>query len=107
MYQIYFYVPESHLETVKTALFAKGAGLYKAYDHCCWQVRGEGQFRPMDNSQPFLGQINQLEKVVEYKVEMVCTEAAIKGVLQALITSHPYEEPAYGVCKILTLADFQ
>ena len=107
MYQIYFYVPESHLEMVKAALFAEGAGLYNAYSQCCWQVRGEGQFRPLENSQPFLGQLNQLEKVVEYKVEMVCAETAIKEVLQALVASHPYEEPAYGAYKMLTLADFQ
>ena len=105
MYKLSFYVPESHLELVKNAVFIKGAGHYKAYDQCCWQVRGEGQFRPLVNSRPYLGQINQLEKVIEYKVEMICTAAAIKEVVQALLSSHPYEEPAYEVYKILTVED--
>ncbi len=102
MYKLSFYVPESHLEPVKSALFAKGAGHYKAYDQCCWQVRGEGQFRPLVNSEPYLGRVNQLEKVVEYKVEMICTDAVIKEVVQTLLSVHPYEEPAYEVYKILT-----
>lgn len=105
MYKLSFYVPEVHLEPVKNALFAKGAGHYKTYDQCCWQIRGEGQFRPLVNSKPTLGQVNQLEKVIEYKVEMICTAAAIKEVVQALLDVHPYEEPAYEVYKILMLGD--
>lgn len=105
MVKLCFYVPESHLESVKMALFAKGAGHYKAYDQCCWQVRGEGQFRPLQHSQPFLGLVNQLEKVLEYKVEMLCTDDVIKDVLSALIKAHPYEEPAYEIYRILTAED--
>jgi hypothetical protein len=105
MLKLCFYVPESHLESVKMALFAKGAGQYKAYDQCCWQVRGEGQFRPLQHSQPFLGLVNQLEKVLEYKVEMLCADGIIKDVLSALINAHPYEEPAYEIYRILTAED--
>jgi hypothetical protein len=105
MYKLSFYVPEAQLERVKSALFAKGAGQYKAYDQCCWQTRGEGQFRPLADSKPALGQVNQLEKVIEYKVEMICTATAIKEVVQTLLDVHPYEKPAYEVYKILTLED--
>ena len=97
MYKLSFYVPESHLETVKAALFAKGAGHYNAYDQCCWQVRGEGQFRPLADSRPYSGKIRQLEKVDEYKVEMICIDAVIKEVVQTLLSVHPYEEPAFDV----------
>jgi hypothetical protein len=105
MYKLSFYVPESHLAPVKNALLAKGAGRYKAYDQCCWQVLGEGQFRPLANSQPYLGKVNQLEKVSEYKVEIICNDAAIKEVVQTLLSVHPYEEPAYEIYKILTVED--
>lgn len=106
MYKLCFYVPESHLEAVKNALFAKGAGGYKTYDQCCWQVRGEGQFRPLANSRPYLGKPHQLEKVVEFKVEMICTDAVIQEVAHTLLTVHPYQEPAYAIYKILTVEDF-
>lgn len=106
MYKLSFYVPDSHLESVKKALFAKGAGQYKAYDQCSWQVRGEGQFRPLTDSRPYLGKTRQLEKVAEYKVEMICIDATIKEVVQTLLSIHPYEEPAYEIYKILTLEDF-
>jgi hypothetical protein len=106
IYKLSFYVPESHLEPVKNALFAKGAGHYNAYDQCCWQVRGEGQFRSLADSRPYLGETGRLEKVAEYKVEMICNDAAIKEVVQTLLSTHPYEEPAYEIYKILTVEDF-
>lgn len=103
MYKITFYVPESHLEPVKAALFAAGAGRIGAYDACAWQVRGQGQFRPLPGSNPFLGKTGQVEHVDEYKVELVCDDASIHRAVAALKEVHPYEEPAYDVVRLLDL----
>ena len=100
-------MPESHLEIVKQALFDEGAGRYNNYDQCCWQTLGEGQFRPLAGSAPFLGEAQILERAAEYKVEMVCRDEIIKNAVQALIKSHPYEEPAYEVYPILTIGDLE
>ncbi len=99
-YKLSFYVPESHLQAVKTAVFSAGAGRIGSYDSCCWQVAGQGQFRPLQGSRPFLGQQGQLESVAEYKLEMLCDEACIRQVLQALKAAHPYEEPAFDVIRV-------
>ena len=103
MYKICFYVPESHLEQVKNALFDKGAGKIGNYDSCCWQIAGQGQFRALSGSQPFLGQHGTLEKVEEFRVELVCADELIEEVIASLKYSHPYEEPAYDVVKIESL----
>jgi hypothetical protein len=102
IYKLSLYVPASHLEQVKEALFAAGAGQFKGYDHCCWQTLGEGQFRPLAGSQPYLGETAKLERVVEYKVEMICSAMLIRPALQALLKAHPYEQPAYEVYQILS-----
>ncbi len=102
MYSIIFYVPASHLESVKTALFDKGAGRVGNYDCCCWQTLGTGQFRPLPGSQPHVGKENIVERIEEYKVEMVCQEKNLKKVIVALLENHPYETPAYAVHKIHT-----
>lgn len=103
MYTLIFYVPESHLEVVKQALFAAGAGTVGDYKNCCWQVLGQGQFQPMAGSQPFIGSQGQLEQVAEWRVELVVAAAVIEPVVGALKAAHPYEEPAYAV---YTLAEF-
>lgn len=102
MYKLCFYVPESHLQAVKDALFEAGAGRIGNYADCCWQVRGEGQFRPLAGSQPQIGKQNRLACVTEYKVEMVCEDARVQAVVNVLCRVHPYEEPAYDVTKIET-----
>ncbi|MEA3299109.1 MAG: YqfO family protein [Pseudomonadota bacterium] len=103
MYKLCFYVPETHLELVKNAVFDTGAGQIGDYDRCCWQTLGQGQFRPLAGSNPFLGQEGWVEQVPEYKVELVCEDHLIEAAIEALINAHPYEEPAYDV---ITLEDF-
>ncbi|MFL1455335.1 NGG1p interacting factor NIF3 [Marinobacter sp. GN3S48] len=100
MYKLCYFVPETHLEQTKAALFETGAGRIGDYDCCAWQCRGQGQFRPLDGSQPFLGQQGELEVVDEYKVELVCKDELISEALAAFKKAHPYEEPAYEVYRM-------
>lgn len=100
MYKLAFFVPESHVEEVKKAVFAAGGGRLGDYDLCAWQVLGQGQFRPLDGSQPFLGQSGQIERVQEWKVELVVADEWIRSVVMALKQSHPYETPAYEVWRL-------
>ena len=102
MFKLGFYVPESHLEQVKEAVFAAGAGRVGDYDRCCWQVLGEGQFRPLGGSEPYLGKEGIVERLEEYRVELVCADDCVKQVVSALITTHPYEEPAWDLVRMVT-----
>lgn len=99
MLQLTFYVPYSHLEKVKDALFVAGAGKIGNYDRCSWQTTGKGQFRPLDESNPSIGKIGTTEKIIEYKVEMVVQKKDLKNIIHKLKESHPYEEPAYFVTE--------
>ncbi|OEY65016.1 YqfO family protein [Marinobacter sp. X15-166B] len=103
MYKICFFVPERALETTKQALFDAGAGRIGDYDRCAWQVLGQGQFRPLQGSQPHIGSQDHLEVVSEYRVEMVCESAFIRQAVAALKAAHPYEEPAYEVYRLESL----
>ncbi|POF42820.1 NGG1p interacting factor NIF3 [Pseudomonas laurylsulfativorans] len=100
MYKLSFFVPTSHVEDVKIAVFAAGGGRIGDYDHCAWQVLGTGQFRPLDGSQPFIGEAGQVEQVEEWKVELVVADELIRSVVAALKQSHPYETPAYEVWRL-------
>lgn len=100
MYKLVFFVPETHVEAVKTAVFAAGAGRIGNYDCCAWQTLGEGQFRPLPGSDPFLGNTGTLETVAEYRVEMVCADERIADALKALRQAHPYEEPAFDIWRL-------
>jgi hypothetical protein len=103
MHKLVFYVPESHVEQVKAAVFNAGGGRMGDYDCCAWQTLGQGQFRPLPGSDPYIGAINRLERVDEFRVEIICDDPCVTAVLAALREAHPYEEPAYDIWR---LADF-
>ncbi|HEY8939075.1 MAG TPA: NGG1p interacting factor NIF3 [Cellvibrio sp.] len=103
MYKLVFFVPESHLEQVKTAVFSAGAGRIGNYDQCCWQVQGSGQFRPLAGANPYIGNSGQLETLPEYRVEMVCADEFIQAAVAALRAAHPYEEPAFDVWHLVAV----
>ncbi len=100
MYKLTVFIPESHLESVKEALFKAGAGRYANYECCCWQTLGTGQFRPLDGSHPFIGAPGRIERVREWRVEMICADEYVKGVVVALRANHPYEEPAFDLVRL-------
>jgi len=100
MYHIFFYTPKESCEAVKEAMFSAGGGKIGNYRKCSWQVLGEGQFEPLEGANPHIGEIDKIERVQEYRVEMVCQEQCLNDVIEALKLSHPYEEVAYGVIKL-------
>lgn len=103
MIKLTVFIPDEALEQVKTALFEAGAGKIGNYDKCCWQVKGEGQFRPLSGSSPHIGTQNQFETVAEWRVEMVVADDKIAAVIAALEQAHPYETPAYDAIKVLDI----
>lgn len=107
MYKLVFFVPESHLEEVKAAVFAAGAGKIGNYDQCCWQVLGRGQFRPLAGANPYFGKTDELACLPEYRVEMVCCDEYIRATIAALHAAHPYEEPAFDLSLLVNSEDLQ
>ena len=100
MYKLVFFIPEEYKENVKKALFDAGAGKYEGYDMCSFEVKGTGQFRPLTGSNAFLGKEGELERVTEYRIEMLCLGRCIENVVETLLKVHPYEEPAYEIYKV-------
>lgn len=99
-HKLELYVPETHLEAVKEALFSAGAGRIGNYDKCCWETLGAGQFRPLDGSNPFIGKPGDVESVQEWKIELVCETRLLDAALKAMKAAHPYETPAYQVWPV-------
>jgi hypothetical protein len=93
------YIPEADTDRVLAALFAAGAGSIGAYRECAFVSAGTGQFRPVEGADPAVGQVGQLERVAELRVELVLPRARRAEVVAALRAAHPYEEPAFHVLE--------
>ena len=101
-YVLMVYVPSSHLDCIKQALFAQGAGRLGHYRACCWQVAGQGQFVPDQSAKPMMGKAETLTQLEEYRIEMVVPVSLKCQVRAALLSAHPYETPAYHFIKVET-----
>ncbi|MCD7033074.1 Nif3-like dinuclear metal center hexameric protein [Metabacillus sp. GX 13764] len=90
-------VPASHTEEVKAAAAKAGAGHIGSYSHCFFSAKGEGQFLPLEGTDPYIGEQGKLEKTEELKLETIFPEEVQRAVIQAVVKAHPYEEPAYDI----------
>jgi dinuclear metal center YbgI/SA1388 family protein len=91
------YIPESHLEKVRDALFEAGAGVIGNYDQCAFTTPGTGSFRGNDKSNPFIGEKGRLHFENEIRLETVLFSHLKNKVTKALLDTHPYEEVAYDI----------
>lgn len=100
MKKLVFFVPKDDAEKVKNAIFNAGAGTIGNYDRCSFEIEGVGQFRPNSGAKPHIGQVGNIEKVLELKVETICPDTKVTQVIKALREAHPYEEPAIDLYQL-------
>ncbi|MDF2726366.1 MAG: hypothetical protein K0Q59_6044, partial [Paenibacillus sp.] len=69
------FVPQTHQEQVRTALFNAGAGWIGNYSHCSFNIPGTGTFKPQEGTDPYIGQAGKLEQVNEVRIETIVPES--------------------------------
>lgn len=94
------FVPRSHAEAVRRALFAAGAGHIGAYDECSFNTEGTGTFRGGEGANPFVGERGRRHSEPESRIEVVCPVHREAAVVAAMIEAHPYEEVAYDMLPL-------
>jgi dinuclear metal center YbgI/SA1388 family protein len=95
--KVVVFVPDSDLTKVSDAMFVAGAGVIGEYRECSFRLAGTGTFHGSDASNPTVGTKGRREEVNEWRLEVVCPEAAVDAVVTAMRRAHSYEEPAYDV----------
>ncbi len=100
-YKLVVFVPQGHQDQVREALAQAGAGWIGNYSHCTFQTVGTGTFQPGAGAKPFIGQVGELEKAEEYRLETIVPARLAGKVIKALLKAHPYEEVAYDLYPLL------
>ncbi|MEG1545701.1 MAG: Nif3-like dinuclear metal center hexameric protein [Bacteroidaceae bacterium] len=89
------FVPIAQANKVREALFDAGCGSIGNYNSCSYNIEGEGTFRAGEGTHPFCGTINELHTEKEVRIETILPAYCQATVTKVLLSSHPYEEPAY------------
>jgi len=96
-YKLSVFIPTTHVEKVANAVFNAGGGIIGEYSNCSFRSEGEGTFKGSNISNPIVGTKGKYEKVKEIKLEVLVNSWKLNVVLNAMLTAHPYEEPAYDI----------
>ncbi|HXD77440.1 MAG TPA: Nif3-like dinuclear metal center hexameric protein [Puia sp.] len=99
--KLHCFVPVAHLEAVRVAVFAAGAGEIGRYDECSFGVEGAGTFKAGAGADPFVGQIGKRHEEKEARLEVVLPVHLSRAVVSAMIAAHPYEEVAYDLVPLV------
>ena len=94
------YIPESHLEVVRNALFEAGAGVIGNYDQCGFATSGTGSYRGNEMTKPFRGENGKIHFEKEIRFETILFSHLKDKVTKALLEAHPYEEVAYDLYSL-------
>ncbi len=94
------FVAETHLVAVRDAVTGAGAGRIGRYSDCTFTLHGEGSFRPLPGSHPYLGQEGVQQFVPEARLEAVYAPYREAAMLAAMRRAHPYEEIAYDIVEL-------
>jgi dinuclear metal center YbgI/SA1388 family protein len=97
LYKLVCYIPEEHADKVRQGIFASGAGQIGNYDSCGYNMEGEGSFRANEAANPFVGQQGELHYEKEVRFETIVPAHLLHAAKEAMLQSHPYEEPAYDI----------
>lgn len=101
LYKLIVYVPESHVESVRQALGNNGLGHIGDYSHCSFNTEGTGTFKPLEGTDPFIGEKDEIAYVKETKIETVVKEEDVERAIHVVKNSHPYEEVAYDIYQLV------
>ncbi|MDO4538299.1 MAG: hypothetical protein Q4B54_09075 [Coriobacteriales bacterium] len=95
------FVPQTHLDTMKQALWDAGVGHIGNYDHCLSYSPVMSCWRPLEGTHPYLGSEGQTSEEPEYKIEACCFIEQVDDAIAAVKAAHPYEEPVINVLPLL------
>jgi len=102
-YKIVVFVPNKNLDEVRNAMAKAGAGVIGNYTQCSFASPGTGTFFGGEGADPTIGAAGQLERVPEWRLEMVVPAENAEAVVAAMKATHPYEEPAYDVYQLVDI----
>ena len=94
------YVPLSHADQVRNALFVAGAGNIGNYTETSFNTEGSGTFKANEDANPYVGEAGVRHTESEIKIETIYPLNLESKVLMALILAHPYEEVAYDLYSL-------
>ncbi len=99
------FAPKEAARGILDAVSGAGAGHIGLYERCAFMNEGEGTYKPLMGSQPLIGEVGRVETAPELRIEIVLRAEQKASVVKALLSAHPYDEPAFDLYPIEPLPE--
>ncbi len=94
------FVPKNAADKLRNAFFEAGAGAIGKYSECSFNSEGTGTFKPLEGSNPAIGEQGKRHEEPEMKVEVIFPAYLEQKLLETMVENHPYEEVAYDIIAL-------
>lgn len=101
--KVHVFCPTNAADVVRLAIGDAGGGQLGKYSHCAFVSAGSGYFLPLEGAEPAIGAVGEISEVQEVKIEFVCMEEKLKGVIKAINAVHPYEKVPIEVHALINI----
>ncbi len=95
LYKLSVFIPKGYINGVRDVLFKYGNPKIGNYENCSFETKGKGSFKPLEGSNPFIGESLKTTFTDESKLELLIEEKFIKKAIDEMKAVHPYEEAAF------------
>lgn len=99
--KLFTFVPATHAEAVRNAIFNAGGGQIGNYSECSFNAEGTGTFKAGEGTNPFVGEKGLRHEENEIKIEVVFPAFAEQAITRELKAAHPYEEVAFDIISLV------
>lgn len=94
-YKLVVFIPKGYVKTVRDILFRYGNPKIGNYENCSFETKGKGSFKPLEGSNPFIGESQKTTFTDESKLEILIEKRFIEKAINEMKKVHPYEEVAF------------
>lgn len=95
------YIPEEFVESLRDALVCIGLCRVGNYSHVISYQDTKGFWKPLEDSNPYLGTKGEICAGSETKMEVRCPVEKVTEAMAVIRKIHPYEEPLINIVPLL------
>jgi dinuclear metal center YbgI/SA1388 family protein len=98
--KLVLFIPPGYEEKITPLLDTPLSGRIGPYRLCTFKGLGEGTYMPEPGSHPYKGETGRMERVPEWRLEVLADKSAVRELIQKVRQVHPYEEMAFDVYPV-------
>lgn len=97
------FIPKDFVGILRDELNKIGALTIGCYDYCMTVSMVKGSWRPLEGTNPYMGNTGEVCEAEEAKIEFTCRYEIYNTAVDIIKKVHPYEKPVINVMPLLNI----